>query len=375
MVNGGSTYLCRYFGSFTPSVAVSTDSLMISRALSARRQALASPRPQTWTSPLNSGSRRRCYSSESLRRRIIPVQSFTQGAHSAVSETDALPPTDSRDFRIDLSTPWSDSSPWLDLSRFPFRLLRQRERSTSHPPSDTQSGDPLQKKEIFPDDYVLYPKFLSAEEQAVLLEASLKKLDTAESMEARSHRRNWRRSQSKEFTKGYGAGFLPEEAYLFEQGHFDQVIQGYRECTVSSWLNLNPVSSPTTLPPKPTLESIIYRLYSLLIPSPDVSPQPPVESIRSSLLPPHLLHLSGPGLILPHVDNLMASGTTILGVSLGGERVMRMKWREYDPSNVEEEGGELGGRHKVKDVKEDGEQDKDWGFDVRLESGSVYIQR
>lgn len=61
----------------------------------------------------------------------------------------------------------------------------------------------------------------------------------------------------------------------------------------------------------------------------------------------HLLHLASDGEILPHIDNVGASGSFILGVSLGADRVMRME---------------------AVDNTED-------SFDVLLESGSVYIQR
>jgi alkylated DNA repair protein alkB family protein 7 len=61
----------------------------------------------------------------------------------------------------------------------------------------------------------------------------------------------------------------------------------------------------------------------------------------------HILHLASNGEILPHIDNLQASGTWILGVSLGAERIMRMEG--------------TGGNENV--------------FDVLLPSGSVYLQR
>jgi alkylated DNA repair protein alkB homolog 7 len=60
------------------------------------------------------------------------------------------------------------------------------------------------------------------------------------------------------------------------------------------------------------------------------------------------LHLSTVGEILPHVDNVEASGPHILGVSLGATRIMRMD------SKVQGAG---------------------LGFDVLLPSGSVYVQR
>lgn len=85
----------------------------------------------------------------------------------------------------------------------------------------------------------------------------------------------------------------------------------------------------------PALEAVLGRLHLLC-------PDPP------SKVQTHLLHLASYGEILPHVDNLEASGSWILGVSLGDARTLRMK----------EKGGESG--------KE---------FSWKLPSGSVYLQR
>ena len=60
----------------------------------------------------------------------------------------------------------------------------------------------------------------------------------------------------------------------------------------------------------------------------------------------HLLHLAY-GDIFPHVDNISVSGTWIIGVSLGDERMLKMT--------------------EVKGEKRD--------FYVSLPSGSVYLQR
>jgi len=80
------------------------------------------------------------------------------------------------------------------------------------------------------------------------------------------------------------------------------------------------------------LSPILHRLHSLL-PSQDTQT--------------HLLHLASNGEILPHVDNVDASGSWILGVSLGGDRVLRMQHCS-DPERM---------------------------FEVLLRSGSVYIQK
>lgn len=64
----------------------------------------------------------------------------------------------------------------------------------------------------------------------------------------------------------------------------------------------------------------------------------------------HALHLSPTGKIDPHVDNVDASGSVIIGVSLGAERVLRLERKE-----AESEGGD--------------------GWEVLLKSGSVYVQK
>jgi alkylated DNA repair protein alkB homolog 7 len=87
-------------------------------------------------------------------------------------------------------------------------------------------------------------------------------------------------------------------------------------------------------------------------PESDVPGLPPLIERLQKLCPTpdtqtHILHLASNGEILPHVDNLQASGNWILGVSLGAERIMRME-------------------------STDGSDDS---FDVLLPSGSVYLQR
>ena len=61
----------------------------------------------------------------------------------------------------------------------------------------------------------------------------------------------------------------------------------------------------------------------------------------------HILHLSSLGEISPHIDNLDASGSWILGVSLGFPRVLRLE-KADSPSEF---------------------------CDVLLPSGSIYVQR
>ncbi|KAL7283542.1 hypothetical protein ACG7TL_002976 [Trametes sanguinea] len=115
--------------------------------------------------------------------------------------------------------------------------------------------------------------------------------------------------------------FLPDELYDFQEGHFDGVINRYREMHVTSW--------PEDIPELPPLLERLRQIH------PDQDTQT------------HILHLASDGEILPHVDNIEASGTWILGVSLGDERVLRLE----DPSAPEER------------------------YEISLPSGSVYLQR
>jgi len=78
------------------------------------------------------------------------------------------------------------------------------------------------------------------------------------------------------------------------------------------------------------LGKILQRLRSLI---------PPVQ------LQTHVLHLASNGEILPHIDNIDASGSIILAVSLGTPRILRL----------EDEEGRI--------------------YDHLLEPGSCYIQR
>lgn len=131
------------------------------------------------------------------------------------------------------------------------------------------------------------------------------------------------------------------------KGHYDSVIHHYRETLVSNF--------PPPDAGWPDLIPLMKRIYDLL---PGPSPQPgmtaPARSTSTTgmdALPPpatstHLLHLAPHGAILPHVDNIEASGSVIIGASLGAERILRLK-----------------------------EKDGEFGWDIRLPSGSLYLQR
>lgn len=190
-----------------------------------------------------------------------------------------------------------------------------------------------------PRDFTIFPDFFDAREQRVLLSSALQKLDASESRPLRKRKTH----SSAESGDSIQRLFMPDEYYRFEevifvaarprqliyinvffcraQGHYDGVIRHFRETHVSSWAE-NEFSG---LPP------ILRRLESLC-PSTDTQT--------------HLLHLGSQGEILPHIDNPEASGSWILGVSLGSERIMRVESLVDGNDN----------------------------FDVLLQPGSVYLQ-
>lgn len=101
-------------------------------------------------------------------------------------------------------------------------------------------------------------------------------------------------------------------------------------------------SQPTTrtTPPSPS-ESNAYN------PSEEEDWEPFAAPLQTTT---HALHLSPTGKIDPHVDNVDASGSVIIGVSLGAERILRLERK-----GAENEGGD--------------------GWEVLLKSGSVYVQK
>ncbi|KAG2061191.1 hypothetical protein BDR06DRAFT_1001513 [Suillus hirtellus] len=171
-----------------------------------------------------------------------------------------------------------------------------------------------------PEGFKFFPEFLSLSEQRTLLSAALFKLDSTETKQARKKRRDFLANHPQEH-RVIEDIFLPDAYYNFQEGHYDGVIRHYREMHLSSW----PEDQ------NPDLSCILARLQGLY----------PTSNIQT-----HLLHLSSAGEILEHVDNIEASGTWILGVSLGAARILRME----STSNPEE------------------------SFEVLLPSGSVYLQ-
>ncbi|KAG9006062.1 hypothetical protein FRB94_001043 [Tulasnella sp. JGI-2019a] len=197
---------------------------------------------------------------------------------------------------------------------------------TSHITAKALDGVPIQSFRIFTN-------FLSDTEQLKLLKGSLKRLDEIRgvSRTAKQRRRALARQTGDHASLTTGSEprmlpdcFLPEDCYEFSEAHFDDVIHDYRESHVSNWPD--------------DLQQILSKVLTLI----------PPGNLDLSSVQSHVLHLAPSGVILPHIDNLEASGGTILGVSLGATRIMRLQHKD----NV------------------DGTE---W-VDVLLESGSVYVQ-
>ncbi|EIN07760.1 hypothetical protein PUNSTDRAFT_114229 [Punctularia strigosozonata HHB-11173 SS5] len=172
-------------------------------------------------------------------------------------------------------------------------------------------------------DFTLARDVFTAEEQKALLAASLQKLDTMDPPSLRRKRKRFiSLAQPPDIAeRDITDIFAPDIYYPFEEGHFDRVIRRYREMHVSSW----PEADALGVTP------LLTRLRTLF----------PMSDTQM-----HLLHLASDGEILPHVDNVEASGSWILGVSLGSTRTLRLE-RVDDPSDA---------------------------YQVALPSGSVYLQ-
>ncbi|GAA5828491.1 hypothetical protein JCM11251_000818 [Rhodosporidiobolus azoricus] len=186
----------------------------------------------------------------------------------------------------------------------------------------------------------LIPSFLSRTEQAILLRHSLRLLDSPSRTTSlgRKKRREWMKANTSWAPE---QGFMADEAYAWEEAHFDGVISQYREMLVreGAWGEAGERGGE--------LAEVLDKVYSLLPPRhtpPSASPPLPSPASSSTLSPPphlimHLLHLSSRGSIRPHVDNLEAFGRQIVGISLGGERVLRFK-QVSEPPEEERDGPE-----------------------------------
>ncbi|KAF9532313.1 hypothetical protein CPB83DRAFT_847634 [Crepidotus variabilis] len=206
-----------------------------------------------------------------------------------------------------------------------YRLTRKHFNSCIDTPSQAHLCRTIFGAAIspYPPGFSFWPNFLNTAEQKLLLGASLSKLDGCE---ARSHRRRRRDywSSRPQTPTSLSEMFAPDELYTFEQGHYDGVIHHYREMHLTSWPSDEFEG----------LQGVLERVHSLC----------PTKDTQT-----HLLHLASHGDILPHVDNISASGSWILGVSLGAERRLRMR-EANSPANYSE-------------------------FSINIPSGSVYLQR
>ncbi|KAG5684183.1 hypothetical protein PVAND_013423 [Polypedilum vanderplanki] len=100
------------------------------------------------------------------------------------------------------------------------------------------------------------------------------------------------------------------EPYLkrlrYERDHWDEAINGFRETERKSWFPQN--------------REIINRLIATSFPH------------QSSILPHiHVLDLAKDGVILPHVDSVRYCGTTISGISLLSDSIMKLVQSKEDP--------------------------------------------
>ncbi|THH14618.1 hypothetical protein EW146_g5740 [Bondarzewia mesenterica] len=184
-----------------------------------------------------------------------------------------------------------------------------------------------------PQDFAFFPKFFNLAEQRTLLRAALQKLDSTESRSVRRRRKELLSSRLSQRPQTSESSimddFLPDDLYTFEEGHFDGVIKRFRETHVSSWGDLDTEA----------LQAVFNRLRALY----------PTKGDTQM----HILHLASDGEILPHVDNIGASGSWILGVSLGSERIL----------HLERAGPTDSAASQINVV------------DLLLPSGSVYVQK
>ncbi|TIB77328.1 hypothetical protein E3Q23_01388 [Wallemia mellicola] len=202
--------------------------------------------------------------------------------------------------------------------------------------------------ELDKEDFVIYPNYLNIEEQKVLLKQLLKKLDRVCGKPRRNA--NLQRQHEEQYEEGnLQRAFCHKDMYRWQTSHFDNVITGYREANVRSMTVPNVVSEEGIL-------GILKRLYGCLYDNSTELTKLQANDMKDERLEDddlsvpkwiqsHILHLSPDGTIQAHVDNQEAMGSTIMGLSLGEERLVEF--------NNESKGS----------------------FLVRLPSGSVYIQK
>lgn len=212
-------------------------------------------------------------------------------------------------------------------------LLPSDRLSLSTPSPLIHFSSPVPAPDSLPQGFTLFPSFFSITEQRILLESALQRLDAIggiRRVDGKKVRRTKAQVAADKEEKGLQGFFMSADAYTFEEGHFDGVIRHYRESLVSSGLpDVVSASDKNSYLPKPS--QLLERLHRFF-----VDP--------SKRLITHALHLAPGGRIDPHVDSLEAMGETIVGVSLGADRVLRL---ERDGAGI---------------------------IEVLLKSGSVYVQ-
>ena len=136
------------------------------------------------------------------------------------------------------------------------------------------------------------------------------------------------------------------------------MIRGYREIHLTSWPS-DETARLSNIPNAPPLSPIVNRLHGLFSSHySEARHNPKHEQGSSAYTQTHLLHLGTAGAIDPHVDSIDASGSMIMGVSLGAPRIMRMARRTRNEE-----------RNCTKNIHTAD------AFEVLLLPGSVYIQR
>lgn len=100
-----------------------------------------------------------------------------------------------------------------------------------------------------------------------------------------------------------------------EQGHFDQVIQHYRECHLSDWSSRRPPDPEATKMAEMVMERVRDKAQAFS-----------GAEAKLKWLPPHLLELApGRGCIHYHVDHVEYSGSLISGLCLSSARLLQLR--------------------------------------------------
>ena len=206
---------------------------------------------------------------------------------------------------------------------------------------------PTPSPQRLPTGFHLFPTFYSEREQGTLLESALMVLDKRGVRRDPGSGRKVRRSKAeilndRESKPGLQGWFMDEGAYEFEDGHFDGVIKTYRETSISDGLpDLAGADKSFRQTPMELIAKLDYMFAD-----------PAGENDNGATgVEMHAIHLGSKGRIDGHVDGVESMGSTIVGVSLGAARIMRLQ----------------------KDKLAEGEKDEG-PIDVLLQSGSVYVQ-